>query len=324
MVKIKELQKGKREKIKGNISVTTKTTKPKQGESKPYLKVVIDDYSEKLYSSVWDNDKLFKTISGFSDGDYVEAEIYVEADMNTNRYFSAKILSIKKLEATGVRNIIDQKILMDELREEYNQIKHGGIHKLLGNIFKREDVKQALFTAPASDRSGYSHEYGILTHIVRIIRLCNKVAEVFNSWTLYTDDCASKLNVDLLKGCAILHDIGKIKAFEFVGNKIQKTVEGELFDTEYLGMKIICEELSKVDFSIEDKLLIEHALMSQRNRFTDEALNIAKTREAIAFHYIEKLDMEMANFEYIERLNTAHTDLVNLNGKSLYMNSFDK
>lgn len=324
MLKIKDLQKGKRAVIKGNITISNQMTKPKQGESKPYLKVIIDDFSEKLYSSVWDNDKLYKTISEYSDGDYVEVEVYPESDMSNARYFSAKILSIKKLEPKGVKNIIDKNILIQELREEYSKIKHGSISELLGNIFKRDDIKDILFKAPASDKFGYSHEYGLLSHMVRLIRLCNSVSDVFNSWSLYADDCGTKLNVDLLKACAILHDIGKVKAYEFVGNKIQKTVEGNLFECEYLGMKIICEELNKVAFDMDDKILIEHAITSQRNRFTDESLNIAKTKEAIAFHYIEKLDMEMANFEYIERINTAHDDFVNLIGKSLYTKKFDK
>lgn len=325
MIRIKDVIKNQVATVKGELSIKKSMTKPNSGEPKPYFNISIDDMSEKIYIFVWDDSPLFQTISSYSNGDIVEAEVKVEKDKSEkNQYITGVLNSIKKIDPLSERKIVEVKELKDELVKEWKEMSHPAIATLIQNVLKREDVKSNLYVAPNSERGEYSFRGGTLAHIVRLIRVSKVVATVYNDWELNIDNYHSKLNIDLLKACCILHDLGTIRSFEFQGNKIVKTKEGELFEGSYLGSKILNEELNKVELTEDERILLEHAVTSANGKLNFGALNTPRTREADAFQCIERLDTLMGKYEFLDRTAFSGENFLKLNDKKLFLGTFDE
>lgn len=319
--KISNLKVGEKVVLIGTIAKKKAITKT----NKPYITLCLQDNTGRIYSMIWSNSDLYQTIDkDFKDGDYCEVIGTVEKiSSGTNAFSSMVLASIEKTEKPGTKNVVDVEALKDELREKINQINHPGVKELIINIFKREDVSNKFFTAPATEKSAYSFESALLAHTVRLIYLTDAVAFVFNNWTFNRDGFTTKLNIDLLKCCSIIHDIGKITAYEIESGKVIKTKEGELFQDSYLTAKIILEEIDKVALLPDEKMLLEHALTSSKDKLAYGALNVPRTREAIAFHLIERLDGQMANFEFMERTSLSSDEFVKLFEKTYFLGEFE-
>jgi len=141
----------------------------------------------------------------------------------------------------------------------------------------------------------------LATHVVRLIRLAKAVAGVYSGCDQYLDGRHSKFNVDLLKTACILHDVGKVNTFTKNGYNVEKTDEGKLFEDSYLSMKIVLEEMGKVNLPEYQKMILEHVIGSAKGQQRFGALHIPRSREAMAFHFIDALDVQMANFEHLDR-----------------------
>lgn len=325
MARIKDVVKNQVLTVKGDITIKQDMTKPKSGEPKPYFNMSINDKSAKMYIMVWSDSPHFEAMKTYSDGDFVEAEVKVEKDgSNNNQFITGVLNSIKKVEPVGVRNVVDAKSLKDELIKEWKEMKHPIIAQLVKNVLSREDVKNALYTTPNSEKAEYSFEGGTLAHMVRVIRIAKAIATIYDQWEFNIDGYNTKLNIDLLKTCAILHDLGTIKAFRFDGNKVVKTKEGELFEDSYLGSKILNEELPKVELLEDERILLEHCVTSANGKLNFGALNTPRTREADAFQCIERLDTLMGKYEFLDRTAFSGEDFIKLFDKTLFLGTFDE
>lgn len=295
-VKIEHYQKGKKYFFEGEFF--KKTLKKNNGKGEEYFVATIKDNSGIASQQVWQNLPLYKEIEQIENGAWVRAE--VECTNIDDRYTNIKFNSIEAIERP-VELIADVEALTNELRQELVSFEDPDLKALVTNVFRRPEVAEAFFKAPASQKSGYSHDSGLLTHVVRLIRLCKAVANVFNTWDMYLDNRHTKLNVDLLKTACFLHDVGKVLAFKKNGFNIEKTDEGKLFEDSYLSMRIILQELDKVNLPEYQRMLLEHVIGSSKGQQRFGALYIPRSREAVAFHFIEALDVQMANFEHLDR-----------------------
>lgn len=325
MTRIKDVVRGQVVSVKGVITIKHGMTKPGAGEPKPYCNLSINDKSERMYIMIWSESPHYENMKNFSDGDFVEAEVKVENDGSNNEPYIRGILnSIKKIEPVGVRNVVDAKSLKDELIKEWKEMKHPIIAQLIKNVLNREDVKNALYLAPNSDKAEYSFESGTLAHIIRGIRLIKVIATVYSQWEFNIDGYNTNLNIDLLKACCILHDLGTLKSYKFEGNKIIRTKEGELFEVSYLGAKIFNDELSKVTLLEDERILLEHAVTSSNGKLNFGALNTPRSREADAFQCIERLDSLMGKYEFLDRTAFSGTEFVKLFDKTLFLGIFNE
>lgn len=299
LISIKELESKKRGEVRGVVGYTEAMTKPKVGEPKPYLKLEVEDSTEKANFFIWENDVLFNEIkSVIQPGMYVEADVeYIKTDVKG--YKEHKLHSLKPCERPG-ENSLDIEGLKKELKRFINSIEDKELYKIAKTIFRRKDVVDTFFTAPCTEKSGYSFKGGALAHTVRRCQLIDALLPVFNNWNYNTDNFVTQLNRDVLITVGLLSEIGSCFYYDVSNNKIQKSFTGELFEYSYLTMKVVMEEIKKSDLDDIQKKLLEHALLSSREYGSD---TIPRTKDAVAFSIINKFDGAMANFEHLERMS---------------------
>lgn len=315
-IKVKNLEPGKTFLV---ICDFGKQVKPTQNKGNYHL-CRLTDNTGTAFARVWNNLPISPEIINLPDGEFVEAEVLCTEN---GEYINVEIQSIKKIERP-IETVVDIEGLKSELREAIRNMKDVNLRNLVLAVLNREDIKDLFLISPASQLSGYSFDGGLIAHVVRTIRLAKAVANVLATWNHNMDNFVSKINEDLLVTACFLHDIGKPKAFKKNGFRVEKSTEGELFEDSYLSMKIVNEELAKIDIPEEQRIVIEHVIGSSKGKQGYGALFIPRSKEAMAFHLIESLDVQMANFEFLERNAGAEQSFVQLFQKTMFLGSYDE
>lgn len=313
--KVSEMEKGKYYLFEGSF---VRDMKKKKTDEK-FVMVRLEDNTGVAFARVWKENPIFPSVMELEDEEYVEAEVVCTQH---DKYINVEIKTIKRKEKPTV-TVVNIEGLKKELRSVLKEYKDEHLYKLVLSVFNRPDINEAYFTSPASQQTCYSFDGGLLAHTVRLIRLCKAVVKVFNEWNHNTDGVVSKLNEDLLITACILHDIGKVKAFTKHKNRVGKTREGELFEDSYLTMRIILEELEKVEIPEYQRDLLEHVIGSSKGAPQFGALFIPRSKEAVVFNLIDTLDTQMAQFEYLKRDASKEQDFAKLFQKVLFLGNYE-
>lgn len=297
-MKIKELKTNKGvQTVLANLSVIEATTKT----GKPYLKMDFDD-GEKATIMIWDTDPNYEEYKALGENSLVEAQLeYVKT--NSAGYDEFKLHGYVKKDRPSLIDCVEIERLKNELKTIISNMQNKDLRNVAFTLCKDKELLEALFLAPATEKSAYSFKGGLLAHIVRVSKTAIALSEVYNAWDFNKGGFNEGLDTDLLVLCALLHDIGKIKAYEFNGEMVQKTFEGELLEDSYISSKILADLFTKCELSNEQKLLIEHAVTSSKGTLSFGALNTPRTKEANVFHSLERIDSMMGNFEYMQRVS---------------------
>lgn len=281
--KVKELEKGVECKVVGKFY--KQEGQDKKGRVFYNIKVVDDTGA--VYGKAVEDTELYETVKALDNETEVTAVVCIKS---TDKY---KLAEFKNLQILATE--------YDELINKVNEIEHTELKKLCLKIIEREDVKKGLMISPATQKSGYSQKRGLLKHILRMIELSKILATFIN------ENSNIKINKDILIFASIIHDLGKIRSLSASESSIDKTKEGVLFDDTYLSVKILLEEINNVDLSIEEKTMLEHIIGSSKEQTSYGALFIPRTIEAIIFSIIEKLDTQIANFEFMIEKSDGQT-----------------
>ena len=178
--------------------------------------------------------------------------------------------------------------LLATLRETIASVENPHLKALLEGFFADEEFVRAYCRAPASKKIHHAYLGGLLEHVVEVIALCRAVLEIF-----------PQMDRDLLLTGAILHDVGKLQAFEYERD-IDYSDAGRLQGHVVLGDRVIAERICQMpDFPSELALRLSHQVLSHHGRYEWGSPRRPKTIEACALHYIENLDAQVNRFAQI-------------------------
>lgn len=284
--------------IKANYFSENKVAKNKS----PFLCITFSEDDNSLSLNIWSNDSKYETLKNIEDNSLVEAEIeYKGVSKGYDQYV---LHNIKKIERPSLIDCVDIKKLQDELK---NILQHNvpddEIRAVLYDVCANKELLNKLFLAPASEKSSYSFKGGTLAHIVRTCKLCIAICDIYDNWNLNKGGFNEKLNLSALIFASFMSEIGNVESFELTNNGVQKTFKGKLNESSYYTSKIMNEYLIKSDMPEEKKLMLEHIVTSSKGKLVYGALNTPRTKEAVVFHQIERMDKLVGGFEYLERIS---------------------
>lgn len=299
-MKIKDLKK-----LKGVQKVLCRTSAlvevAKNG--KEYIKLTFDDGKSTISVFVWEKDKNYnhyKTIP--SNSSLTEAELEY-LGKNGSGYDEYKLHGVTIKEDVSLSDCVEIEKLKNELKGILKNMKNKSLKEVAFKLCSDEEILEGLFNSPASEKSGYSFKGGLLAHVVRLCKSSIALSEVYNAWNFNKGGFNEGLDTDLLIVCSLLHDIGKVKYYEINDGEVEKTFNGELFESSYLTVGIMKDILNSCDLTEEQKTLIEHAVTASKGSLAFGALNTPRTKEANVFHCLERIDSMMGNFEYMQRIS---------------------
>ena len=281
---IKELETGKS--IKSQFVVAEKT-KEKAKTGRVYITVKLADKTGRISGKIWNNAE--DKYSLFDKGDVV----FVEGTTSTYKgVLEIHIDSIRRckdgeFDASDFLPVTDKdrKQMFSELLNMVNSLDNSYLKALLKNVFGDGEIKKGMMNAPASVNVHHAYVGGLLEHTLNVARICEKVSELY-----------PEIDRDLLLSGALLHDIGKIKEYEFSG-AFQQTNEGKLIGHIAIGAAFLEKRIEKIaDFPKELALSLLHLIISHHGEYEFGSPKLPQTVEAAALAYSDLLDSKVESF----------------------------
>ena len=302
-----------------NVEVKEGITQTK----KPYLRIIFSDSSQKQASiNVWDDNPKYEEYKKM-DGSLALASLEF-AKVNGKGYEEYILHDIELKERPSLINCVDIPALTNELTLIFKDNVHDvALKNILYNLWNDDCLKKKLLNAPASEKTGYSFKGGLLARIVRMCKLAIAISDVYNSWNFNKGGFVANVNKELLIICCTLSEIGKIEALEFDGEEVKKTFKGELLGDAVCGNDIVNKLMENTELVEEQRIFIQHCLISSKGKPTYGALVVPRTKEANVFHNISRLDAVMGNFEFMDRTNLGG-DFMRLFDKQYCLVSYDE
>ncbi|MEO0098627.1 MAG: HD domain-containing protein [candidate division WOR-3 bacterium] len=174
--------------------------------------------------------------------------------------------------------------MLKELKDYFPTIDHPFLRQLLESFFSDSAFSEKFKLAPAAKMAHQAYLGGLLEHTLSVVKICWAVREIY----------ATELNLPLLLTGAILHDIGKIREYEF-DITVDISTEGRLIGHIILGYEMVKERIEKIeDFPEELKNKLLHLILSSHGEIDYGSPVKPKIPEAIFLYHIDNLDAKMA------------------------------
>lgn len=277
-----------------------------------FLNVTLADKTGTVKGVVWDN--VDQISAGVSSGDFVHIRGSV------NEYREAFQLVIKNMEKCSADVINPSDFLPTTSRDIDSMfarllritasIENAYFKKLIEAFWNDKEFVHKFKTAPAAKKMHHAYIGGLLEHTLSMVSLADKVAGHY-----------SGIDRDLLLAGATLHDIGKIKEFEYQFS-IDYSDAGRLLSHIVMGIEMIDAKLAGIeDFPKDQMLLLKHMIVSHHGAQEFGSPEPPKTIEAVILNYIDELDSKVKgirDFIAAEDPNETWTSFHRILGRHFY------
>jgi 3'-5' exoribonuclease len=181
----------------------------------------------------------------------------------------------------------DKEELVDYVISTIKETEDQELKNLLKSFFCDEEFTDEFYTAPAARIHHHNYTGGLLDHSVEVLKICKNLHDLFPD-----------LNKDLLYTAALLHDIGKIRAYDYDKVSIKMSEEGQLLDHLYLSGVMVEEKLKELNISEDLTNQLLHIILSHHGEVSNGWGSIVdpKTAEAVALHYADLLNARVKDF----------------------------
>ncbi len=175
----------------------------------------------------------------------------------------------------------DKEELIDYIISTIKEVEDVELKDLLKSFFCDGEFTKEFYIAPAAKIHHHNYVGGLLDHTVEVLKISKTLTELF-----------PQLDKDLLYTAALLHDIGKMRAYDYDNVSIKMSEEGQLLNHLYLSGKMVEEKLIDVKISEDLSNQLLHVILSHHGELKNGWGSVVdpKTPEAIALHYADLLD----------------------------------
>ncbi|ANW98815.1 3'-5' exonuclease [Thermoclostridium stercorarium subsp. thermolacticum DSM 2910] len=290
-VAIKDLKLG--ETING-IYILRKKELKEASNKKPFIDVVFSDNTGEIPAKIWDAGE----------------DVYSKLQLNMLYYVNAKVdcfkdmmqLTINKMRIADPEDQkeIDKFVpsapipagdMLNEIYEYAYRITNEEIRKLVLKLLK--DKEEKLVYYPAAKSLHHSIRSGLLYHILRMLRLSEKLKEIYE-----------EINLDLLYAGVLIHDLAKIGELE--ANELgisEYSKEGQLLGHIVMGICEIERAGNELGISPEVMLLLKHMVLSHHYEAEYGSPKRPMFLEAELLHFIDMIDARV--YDYVNNLKNV-------------------
>ncbi|MBU1163075.1 MAG: HD domain-containing protein [Proteobacteria bacterium] len=264
-----------------------------------FLNISLSDKTGDIKGVVWDNvDQISEKISA---GDFARVR------GNVTEYRGSLQLVIKNIEACSADSIdpadflpesrLNRDDMFERLLKLTATIETLYLKNLLEAFWNDDEFVSKFKRAPAAKKMHHAYIGGLIEHTLSMTLLADKIATHYKG-----------IDRDLLIASAILHDIGKIREFDYKV-KIDYSDEGRLLNHIVIGVQMIEEKLKNIkNFPDEQALLIKHMIVSHHGTREFGSPEPPKTIEAVLLNYIDEIDSKVNGIrEFIAREDPNET-----------------
>ncbi|MBV9197463.1 MAG: HD domain-containing protein [Solirubrobacterales bacterium] len=179
-----------------------------------------------------------------------------------------------------------------DLRELLETIQNPYLGRLLAMMFGPESTIWANYRdAPAAKRYHQAYRHGLLEHCLTVAQAVSAISATFPG-----------IDRDVAVTGALLHDIGKLEAYEVRGGAISMSDQGRLYGEISLGYYMVRRTIEGLDgFPPELAQAVLHIILSHHGSLEHGSPVVPCTREATLVHMIDNLGGRLGSFDRLEK-----------------------
>ena len=184
--------------------------------------------------------------------------------------------------------------LQARLEELVRSVADHWLRSLLERVLLEPDFLPRFVEAPAAREYHHAWLGGLVEHTLGVAALADAVAPLYPG-----------VPRDLVVAGALLHDVGKVEAYEWEA-AFRRSDEGRLLDHIYLGARRVERAIEELPgFPPELRYRILHAILSHHGSMEAGSPVLPQTLEAVALHLLDMLDADVRGFlDHVERHGT--------------------
>jgi 3'-5' exoribonuclease len=179
-----------------------------------------------------------------------------------------------------------------DLRELVDTIQDRHLQRLLSLLLGEASPTWAQYRdAPAAKRYHQAYRHGLLEHSLGVAQAVSAISATFPG-----------IDREVAVTGALLHDIGKLEAYEMRGEAIEMSDPGRLFGEIPLGYYRVRRAIEELDgFPTEQARAVLHIILSHHGSLEHGSPVIPCTREATLVHMIDNLGGRLGSFDRLEK-----------------------
>ena len=171
------------------------------------------------------------------------------------------------------------KSMKEELMSFYNSIENEDCKALVKYFLSNNDIFNKFCLIPGAKLMHHTYAHGLLEHTLEVCRLSNMLAEFHKD---------KGIDRDLLIAASILHDISKVKEYEYT-TVVEFTEESRLVGHIALDSIMVNDACRELGLSEEFTNKFLHLLVSHHGKLEWGSPVIPKTQEAVILHYADNI-----------------------------------
>jgi 3'-5' exoribonuclease len=260
-----------------------------------FLKLMLGDRTGTVPAVMWEGADQAAELCRVGEVVYVNARYSVHARFGPQLSIAALRAPAEheyELEALtdGPSRAPDQ--MEADLRELIATVQNAHLRRLLAALFGEGSPTWSSYReAPAAKRLHQAYRHGLLEHSLTVAQAVGAISVTFPG-----------IDRDLAVTGALLHDIGKLEAYELQGGAVGMSDEGRLFGEIPLGyyrVRQVIERLDGFPPELGDALL--HIILSHHGSLEHGSPVVPCTREATLVHMIDNLGGRLGSFDRLEK-----------------------
>ena len=179
-----------------------------------------------------------------------------------------------------------------DLRQLLATVQDPHLRRLLSSIFGDGSATwQSYRDAPAAKRYHQAYRHGLLEPSLTVAQAVSAISATFPG-----------IDRDVAVTGALLHDIGKLEAYEVQGGAISMSDHGRLFGEIPIGYYMVRRAIERIDgFPGELAQAVLHIILSHHGSLEHGSPVVPCTREATLVHMIDNLGGRLGSFDRIEK-----------------------
>jgi len=218
-------------------------------------------------SSQWGSSLIVEAIALAADGDYDPADL-----------LESSPVPVERMEA--------------DLASLLETIQHPDLRALLARFFSSgSEIWRRFRAAPAAKHYHQAYRHGLLEHTLSVAQGVSAAASFFPG-----------IDRDVAITGALLHDIGKLEAYNDDPLAIDLTDLGRLIGEIPLGYYRVRREIDSIEgFDPDVAWAVLHIILSHHGSLEHGSPVVPATREATLVHMMDNLGGRLGSFDRIER-----------------------
>ena len=179
-----------------------------------------------------------------------------------------------------------------DLRELIATVQNPHLRRLLTTIFgEGSETWSSYRDAPAAKRYHQAYRHGLLEHSLTVAQAVSAISATFPG-----------IDRDVAVTGALLHDIGKLQAYEVQGGAISMSDHGRLYGEIPIGYYLVRRTIERLDgFPGEPAQAVLHIILSHHGALEHGSPVVPCTREATLVHMIDNLGGRLGSFDRLEK-----------------------